>query len=429
MGGRIRVFITSYQSKRNLAVLLELQDYSPVTLLKSIYGPTAISKATVLQDRNQTIALYVSPNPTSRFSSTLTAHGSGRWIHRDSTFDPGAYLLVTLPFPQRKAVDMKVKLQDNWLEFSIPESEKLYSNLALNAILPEKIMHLGVDKSAEIKNKDNKIYSKIRILHFKYFMTNNTYLAAAESHLTMEEELAEYMPSPLIQAGHQQQQQQQQQAFQNKKLLKQGSDSVKNNDAELSQITLTNKQLQSVKNDILVQVSHADPIKSNNVNLGGGQVALNNNKQDVVEDKNQELVKTNIQDLVKDKKQDLMKSDILGVNTRIDSVKYNEPAKNSAGIVSQVTLDNKQETVKQSANIFGQAIQTNSAGKSPQDNKEITTANTGGPSLEAFFANEPETSQSFLPNNVADNDKIVTNHEIKPLKGDTLTLAQATGLL
>ena len=190
MGGRIRVFITSYQSKRNLAVLLELQEYSPVTLLKSIYGPTAISKATVLRDRNQTIALYVSPNPTSRFSSTLTAHGSGRWIHRDSTFDPGAYLLVTLPFPQRKAVDMKVKLQDNWLEFSIPESEKLYSNLALNAILPEKIMHLGVDKSAEIKNKDNKIYSKIRILHFKYFMTNNTYLAAAESHLTMEEELS-----------------------------------------------------------------------------------------------------------------------------------------------------------------------------------------------------------------------------------------------
>ena len=195
-GGRIRVFITSYESKRNMAVLLELQDYSPVTLLKSIYGPT-IAKASVLRDRNQTIALYVSPNPTSRFSATLTAHGSARWIHRDSVFDPGAYLLVTLPFPQRKAVDMKVELQDTWLDFSIPENEKLYSDLALNAILPEKIMHLGVDKSAQIKNTDNKMYSKIRILRFKYFLSNNTYLAEAESHLSMEEELAEYMPSPI----------------------------------------------------------------------------------------------------------------------------------------------------------------------------------------------------------------------------------------
>ena len=276
MGGRIRVFITSYQSKRNLAVLLELQEFSPVTLLKSIYGP-GISKASVLRDRNQTIALYVSPNPTSRFSSTLTTHGSGRWIHRDSIFDPGAYLLVTLPFPQRKAVDMKVKLQENWLEFSIPENEKLYSDLALSAILPEKIMHLGVDKSAEIKNKDNKMYSKIRILHFKYFISNNTYLAAAESHLSMEEELAEYMPSPI--------QMQQQKAFPSKQTPR--NDSVK--------------------------------------------------------------IKTNTQ--------------------------------------FQVTR-NKQ------------------------------TATKAGPSLEAFFSNEPN----------GENGKI-TNHEIKPLRGDTLTLAQATGLL
>jgi len=192
-GGRIRVFITNNESKRNLAVLLELQDYSPVTLLKDIYGPT-IGRATVLRDRNQTIALYVSSQPTSKFSSVLTAHGSGRWIHRDSTFDPGAYLLVTLPFPKRKAVDMKIKLHSDSLQFAIPENEKLYSDLALNAILPAKIMHLGVDRSAEAKNKDDKMYSKIRILRFRYFLFNDTYLAAAESHLSPDEELQEYMP-------------------------------------------------------------------------------------------------------------------------------------------------------------------------------------------------------------------------------------------
>lgn len=132
--------------------------------------------------------------PTSKFSSVLTTHGSGRWIHRDSTFDPGAYLLVTLPFPKRKAVDMKIKLHSDSLQFSIPENEKLYSDLALNAILPAKIMHLGVDRSAEPKDKDDKIYSKIRILRFKYFLFNDTYLAAAESHLSPDEELREYMP-------------------------------------------------------------------------------------------------------------------------------------------------------------------------------------------------------------------------------------------
>ncbi|XP_066930249.1 uncharacterized protein [Clytia hemisphaerica] len=193
-GGRLRLFITNYQSNRNLAILLELQDYSPVTLLKTLYGPS-IGRATVLKDRNQTIALYISSQPTSRFSTILTAHGSGRWIHRDSKFDPGAYLLVTLPFPKRKAVDMKIKLLTDSLDFSIPESEKLYSDLALNAILPEKIMHLGVDKIALAKDKDNKMFTKLRILRFKYFLFNDTYLAAAESHLSMEEELAEYMPA------------------------------------------------------------------------------------------------------------------------------------------------------------------------------------------------------------------------------------------
>lgn len=193
-GGRLRVFITKNKSSRNLAVLLELQDYSPLTLLKNIYGPS-IGRATVLRDRNQTIALYVSSQPTSQFSSILTAHGSGRWIHRDSNFDPGAYLLVTLPFPKRKAVDMKIQLHSDSLHFSIPESEKLYSDLALSAILPEKIMHLGVDRWATVKDKNNKIYSKIRILQFKYFIFNNTYLAAAESHLSVEEELSEFMPA------------------------------------------------------------------------------------------------------------------------------------------------------------------------------------------------------------------------------------------
>ena len=414
MGGRIRVFITSYQSKRNLAVLLELQDYSPVTLLKSIYGPDAISKATVLRDRNQTIALYVSPNPTSRFSSTLTAHGSGRWIHRDSTFDPGAYLLVTLPFPQRKAVDMKVKLQDNWLEFSIPESEKLYSNLALNAILPEKIMHLGVDKSAEIKNKDNEIYSKIRILHFKYFMSNNTYLAAAESHLTMEEELAEYMPIPLIQT--QQQKQQQQQGYPGNIKEKQHSTDPVESGVVLSQVALNKNEQDSVKNNILGVNTGIDSLKSHHSEASGvlNQVRLDNN--------NQNLGKNN--------------ADILGKITRTDSKKssgdphiiHSEPAKKSDGMVGQIA----QELVKNNVDILiNQAIRTDS--KVTLENKHAavvsdTIPKTGGPSLEAFFSNEPSTGSSS--NIVVDNDvKVTNNHEIKSLKGDTLTLAQATGLL
>lgn len=195
-GSRIRVFITSSGITKNLAVLLELQDFSPVTLMQKLYGPS-VTRATILRDRNQTIALYVSAQPTSQFSSTFMAHGSARWIHRHSKFDSGAYILVTVPFPKRKAVDMKIKLLADSLEFSIPDSEKLYSNLALETILPKEIMHIGLDRAAKFKkykSKDDKIFSKIRILRLKYFLFNNTYIAATESHLTPEEELAALMP-------------------------------------------------------------------------------------------------------------------------------------------------------------------------------------------------------------------------------------------
>ena len=147
-----------------------------------------------MRDRNQTIALYISAYPTANFSDTLTSHGSSRWLHRDSVFDSGAYLLVTLPFPKRKAVDMKVQLFPDGLGFSLPENENLSVDLALGAISPEKIMHIGVDRLAFYKNKEDKRYTKIKILKFKYFLFNDTYLAAAESHLSVEEELEELMP-------------------------------------------------------------------------------------------------------------------------------------------------------------------------------------------------------------------------------------------
>lgn len=191
--GHIRVFITKVGNTKNLAILLELQDYSPVTLLKKMYGPL-INKINVLRDRNQTIALYISSLPTANFSSTYTSHGSSRWIHRDSVFGPGAYLLVTLPFPKRKALDMKIELLADGLAFTVPESENLAGDIALGAISPERIMHIGVDTLALHKNKDDKKYSKINILKFKYFIFNDTYLAAAESHLSVEEELEELMP-------------------------------------------------------------------------------------------------------------------------------------------------------------------------------------------------------------------------------------------
>lgn len=194
-GSRIRVFITKVGDIKNLAVLLELQDYSPVTLLKKIYGHKTISKVNVLRDRNQTIALYVSGLPTTNFSNILMSHGSSRWLHRDSTFDPGAYLLVTIPFPKRKAVDMRIQLLPDGLQFSVPESENLPGDVVLGAISPLKIMHIGVDKAATYKNTENSRYKKIKILKFKYFIFNDTYLAAAESNLSVEEELEELMPS------------------------------------------------------------------------------------------------------------------------------------------------------------------------------------------------------------------------------------------
>ena len=46
-GSRIRVFITKVGETKNLAVLLELQDYSPVTLLKKVYGTPTINKVNV----------------------------------------------------------------------------------------------------------------------------------------------------------------------------------------------------------------------------------------------------------------------------------------------------------------------------------------------------------------------------------------------
>ena len=189
----IRVFITKLGQKENVAILLELQEYSPVTLLKKIYGPS-IGRVSVLRDRNQTIALYVSALPTANFSNTFTSHGSSRWIHRESFFNPGAYVLVTLPFPKRKALDMKIQLHSDGLGFSVPDSENLPADLALGAISPEKIMHLGVDDHALNTVANDKRYSKMKILNFKYFLFNDTYLAEAESHLSDMEELEELMP-------------------------------------------------------------------------------------------------------------------------------------------------------------------------------------------------------------------------------------------
>lgn len=179
--------------RENVAILLELQEYSPVTLLKKIYGPS-VGRVSVLRDRNQTIALYVSALPTANFSNTFTSHGSSRWIHRESFFNPGAYVLVTLPFPKRKALDMKIQLYSDGLGFSVPDSENLPADLALGAISPEKVMHLGVDDHALNTVANDKRYSKMKILKFKYFLFNDTYLAEAESHLSDMEELEELMP-------------------------------------------------------------------------------------------------------------------------------------------------------------------------------------------------------------------------------------------
>lgn len=190
-GGNVRVILNRANGITNVAVLLELQDYSPVTLLRKIYGPS-IKKVNVLRDRNQTIALYVSAHPTQNFTNIVASHGTSRWIHLNSKFDAGATLLVTLPFPKRKAMDMKVQLHPDGLAFLLPENENLSGELALGAISPSKIVR--VDKSAFGLFNDESMYNKLKILKFRYFIFNDTYLAAAESLASVEDELAHLMP-------------------------------------------------------------------------------------------------------------------------------------------------------------------------------------------------------------------------------------------
>ena len=198
--GHLRVFVVKRRSYKNLGILLELPDYSPVTLLKRMFGP-AVNKITLLRDRNQTLALFVTSQNFSNFSQILTAHGSSRWIHRDSEFIEGATLLVTLPFPKRKALDMKIQIFPDGLGFSLPDGENLPADLALTAISPLRV--------TRIDKKDRKLYDdmdsaqrtkkfhQIMILKFRYFIFNDTYVAAAEQLNAMEEELEEMMPTPL----------------------------------------------------------------------------------------------------------------------------------------------------------------------------------------------------------------------------------------
>eukprot|EP00794_Sanderia_malayensis_P016809 gene16809-18505_t len=197
----VRVLIVRRGSYKNLAILLELPDYSPVALLKKMFGPT-VNRITLLRDRSQTLALFVTNQHFQNFSQVLTAHGSSRWLHRDSKFTPGATLLVTLPFPKRKALDMKVQIFSDGLGFSLPDGENLPADLALTAISPAHITRLD---RAEIVRSDllspdqrtNK-FNKILILRFRYFILNDTYIAAAEQLNAVEEELKEIMPLPLV---------------------------------------------------------------------------------------------------------------------------------------------------------------------------------------------------------------------------------------
>ena len=182
---------------KNLAFLLELQDYSPVTLLRKMYG-ASINRITLLRDRNQTLALFVTNKPMTNFSQVLTAHGSSRWIHRDSNFEEGATLLVTLPFPKRKALDMKIQIFADGLGFTLPEGENLPADLAMGAISPSKILRVDKkdrSKDSSVADRLNK-FQKMLILKFRYFLFNDTYVAAAEQLNAMEEELKELMPSP-----------------------------------------------------------------------------------------------------------------------------------------------------------------------------------------------------------------------------------------
>ena len=198
----VRVFVVKRGSYKNLAILLELPDFSPVTLLKKIFGPT-VNRITLLRDRNQTLALFVTSQNFSNFSQVLTAHGSSRWIHRNSQFTEGATLLVTLPFPKRKALDMKIQIYPDGLAFSLPDGENLPADLALTAISPIRVtridrkdLKLYDDLDSEQKTKK---FHQILILKFRYFIFNDTYVAAAEQLNAMEEELKEMMPEPLAQ--------------------------------------------------------------------------------------------------------------------------------------------------------------------------------------------------------------------------------------
>ena len=196
-----RVFVVKRGTFKNLAILLELPDFSPVTLLKKIFGPT-VNKITLLRDRNQTLALFVTGQNFSNFTQVLTAHGSSRWIHRNSQFTEGATLLVTLPFPKRKALDMKIQIFPDGLGFSLPDGENLPADLALTAISPIRVTR--IDRK-DLRLYDNlnseektKKFHQILILQFRYFILNDTYVAAAEQLNAMEEELREMMPQPIV---------------------------------------------------------------------------------------------------------------------------------------------------------------------------------------------------------------------------------------
>lgn len=197
----VRVFVVKRGKFKNLAILLELPDFSPVTLLKKMFGPT-VNKITLLRDRNQTLALFVTSQNFSNFTQVLTAHGSSRWIHRNSQFTEGATLLVTLPFPKRKALDMKIQIFPDGLGFSLPDGENLPADLALTAISPIRVTRIDRKDLRLYDNLDSeektKKFHQILILQFRYFILNDTYVAAAEQLNAMEEELKEMMPQPIV---------------------------------------------------------------------------------------------------------------------------------------------------------------------------------------------------------------------------------------
>lgn len=197
----VRVLVVKRGRYKNMAILLELPDYSPVTLLKRMFG-TTVNRITLLRDRNQTLALFVTSQPFTNFTQVLTAHGSSRWLHRDSKFAPGSTLLVTLPFPKRKALDMKIQIFADGLGFSLPDGENLPADLALTAISPIHITRIDrteIRKSDDLSlDQQSEKFEKILILRFRYFILNDTYVAAAQQLNAMEEELKDLMPTPII---------------------------------------------------------------------------------------------------------------------------------------------------------------------------------------------------------------------------------------